>query len=177
MGSPLQQNGGLVRCRSCNDLSLAQDNSGDRLSSQGIQLVESIQNDQVCRLPRFNAVGILNVQRTGSGIRYHVKHGTHFFSSRHLGNMHCHMRYVQHAAGSHRIPGVEDIVMTKAHVDAHGRHLLDPCHTTSLGIRVEAALQMDVHQGICNEVDAALCTCLLYTSDAADEEDSVDLGG
>src|SRR5665648_1303052 len=31
--------------------------------------------------------------------------------------------------------------------------------------------------GVVAREDVLLCTCLLYTSDAADEEDSVDLGG
>eukprot|EP00658_Telonema_sp_P-2_P015166 TRINITY_DN1581_c0_g2_i3.p1 TRINITY_DN1581_c0_g2~~TRINITY_DN1581_c0_g2_i3.p1 ORF type:complete len:111 (-),score=16.36 TRINITY_DN1581_c0_g2_i3:32-364(-) len=45
-----------------------------------------------------------------------------------------------------------------------------PCWVDTLSIRV-------ARSWACDDLSLSSSTCLLYTSDAADEEDSVDLGG
>ncbi len=69
-----------------------------------------------------------------------------------------------------------------AEVDAQGRLVLEPDVTARYGLRPGARVRLDLdsntvrmHRPVTHL--AKLYICLLYTSDAADERSSVDLGG
>ena len=77
-------------------------------------------------------------------------------------------KYVQALGGKDKLTSIQSIVM-QGKVSAQGMEI--PVSTTILnnkGSKVEFSVM---------GMDAWIITCLLYTSDAADERSSVDLGG
>ena len=71
--------------------------------------------------------------------------------------------------------GIRDLVRSRGLGDVYKRqHLCRACHSRRRG-RARSRLRLGHRRAI---VDALYhSTCLLYTSDAADERSSVDLGG
>src|SRR5664280_3845572 len=72
-------------------------------------------------------------------------------------------------------PAVHQVMLT-------GLQRVDRCTTCHLGVddptMASAPEPFRYHAGLGPHIPSKFgCTCLLYTSDAADEEDSVDLGG
>ena len=63
------------------------------------------------------------------------------------------MQHLQHVAGAERVPRVEDIVMTKADVNARFLQFFHPGDTATLRIVIKAPLQVDVDQRVRNEVN------------------------
>eukprot|EP00658_Telonema_sp_P-2_P023316 TRINITY_DN19339_c0_g1_i3.p2 TRINITY_DN19339_c0_g1~~TRINITY_DN19339_c0_g1_i3.p2 ORF type:complete len:114 (-),score=27.37 TRINITY_DN19339_c0_g1_i3:40-381(-) len=73
-----------------------------------------------------------------------------------------------HELGAWRIPSSEDGTLAPL------GHLVVALGTLSVLITMTSLVELAM---IGVEAAATHCNCLLYTSDAADEEDSVDLGG
>ena len=71
--------------------------------------------------------------------------------------------------------GIRDLVRSRGLGDVYKRQLL-LFTVHPLGI-VGLAQHLNVDRHVRMFLAAQLCTCLLYTSDAADERSSVDLGG
>ena len=71
--------------------------------------------------------------------------------------------------------GIRDLVRSRGLGDVYKRQLLllDPVVRANAGVRIVAGL----HPQLERLVSALTGHCLLYTSDAADERSSVDLGG
>ena len=71
--------------------------------------------------------------------------------------------------------GIRDLVRSRGLGDVYKRQVVD---AASLAVGVPAVAQLAAMAGLGREETlAALERCLLYTSDAADERSSVDLGG
>ena len=64
------------------------------------------------------------------------------------------MQHLQHIRSAQRIPRIEDVIMTEADVDLRFQHLFDARNTTTLRISVKAPLQVNIHQWICDKVNA-----------------------
>ena len=71
--------------------------------------------------------------------------------------------------------GIRDLVRSRGLGDVYKRQVLSPC--ARLGPAQAAVLAAASHCRVRRRFNEALMGCLLYTSDAADERSSVDLGG
>ena len=67
-------------------------------------------------------------------------------------SMNPHVQYLQHVACTERIPWIEDVIVTKAHIQTCFLQLFDTRQPSSLRIRVEASLQVNVNQWIRDKV-------------------------
>ena len=63
------------------------------------------------------------------------------------------MQHLQHIAGAERVPRVEDIVVTKADVNARLLQFFHAGDTATLRIVIKAPLQVDIDQRIRDEVN------------------------
>ena len=76
--------------------------------------------------------------------------------------------------------GIRDLVRSRGLGDVYKRQVIDSDMTMAMGSLVKVFSWYDNESGYSNRlVDLAkiIGACLLYTSDAADERSSVDLGG
>ena len=140
------------------DPSVAYHETRDGLPPDCVPPVRRVQDNQVRGLANLDAIGVFDVQRAGSAAGNHPEHGILFVGSHHLGHVCSHMRNIQHAASAHRIPRVQNVIMSKTDIDSHLGHFFDSRKAAALGKGVKAALQMDVDQRVRNEIDAASCT-------------------
>ena len=71
--------------------------------------------------------------------------------------------------------GIRDLVRSRGLGDVYKRQVLNTSHENRVRDLVEELTGLPVTCG--HELSSRLNSCLLYTSDAADERSSVDLGG
>jgi len=64
------------------------------------------------------------------------------------------MQHLQHIRRSQRIPRIEDIIVTKADVNAGLQHLFDARNAATFWISIKTSLQMNIDQRIGNKVNA-----------------------
>ena len=71
--------------------------------------------------------------------------------------------------------GIRDLVRSRGLGDVYKRQIFD-CGLCATTVPVDASRSISA-SFTCTACAAMVCSCLLYTSDAADERSSVDLGG
>ena len=63
------------------------------------------------------------------------------------------MQHLQHIRRSQRIPRIEDIIVTKADVNAGLQHLFNARDAATFWIRIETSLQMNIDQRVGDKVN------------------------
>ena len=64
-----------------------------------------------------------------------------------------HMQHLQHIRRSQRIPRIEDIIVTKADVNAGLLHLFNARDAATFWIGIETSLQMNIDQRVGDKVN------------------------
>ncbi|VXA81002.1 hypothetical protein AERO9A_420397 [Aeromonas salmonicida] len=123
------------------------------LTAHRIKAILSGQDQQIGWLAHRDAVAILHIQGAGAMAADQFQTVVDLLIPHDLAHMQPHVEHLQHVGGAHGIPGIEHIIVAEADIDVGLKHLLHPGNATTLGIGIEPALQVDVHQRIGDEVD------------------------
>src|SRR5579883_2837475 len=123
-----------------------------RNQAQGLKSRGRIKYEKVCGLPFFDAIAVLNAQRSGGVSSDEIEHAVDLFVAAHMAEEEGELGGGQHIASAQREPGIHDRVMPQRDVDACLQQFLDARDAAPLRVGIEATLKHDVIEGVGDDV-------------------------